>query len=784
MNQLRINLLLTLIIFNVSLFAQEQLTQTVRGRIIDNDSKIPVIGATAVIQGSNPILGASADIDGYFTIKNVPIGRVNIAISALGYEKQLLPNIIVESGKEAFVNVKLTETFETLATVTVTAKGNERKDEVINKMASVSAKTVTTEETGRYAGSLNDPARMVSAFAGVMGDGAGNNDIVVRGNSPRGILWRLEGMEIPNPNHFSNEGSSSGPVNALNANMLSNCDFFSGAFAPEYGNALSGVFDTRFRTGNNEKHEQTFSLGVLGTDITLEGPFSKDYNGSYLFNYRYSTLELLDKAGIVDFGGIPKYQDASMKINLPTKKHGYFSLVGLWGNSSIFQDETVEDTEEIFQKNDVNAGLAFVGLKHNYIMNDNVYIQSYASYSGSNSGIKSLSIDDETNSFYTSLNSKFTNSTYRLSTLFNAKINNRNTVKTGVIYSLMDYNMDVDRNDIKHTQLSYVFNDEGNTSMIQAYATWKYRILKDLTMVSGVHYTQLMLNNNFSVDPRIGLKWQMNPKQYISLGAGLHSKVEPISVYMANGRNSGVQNTNKNLELSKAAHAVVGFGHQFTENLFFKTELYYQHLYDVPVENLPGSSYSILNESAGFINKPLTNGGKGRNYGIELTLERFFNNNFYYLMTGSLFDSKYTAKDGIERDTRFNAQYAGNLVLGKEFQLPTRKKNKTLAINLKASLLGGNMSSVIDLEGSKAAGETVYFDDKIFSEKADDFFYLNLGITYRSNRKRTTHEIKLDIQNVTNNAVSVGQYYSEGQERIIDMKQLALTPNIIYTIKF
>lgn len=782
MNQQKTSLLLIVLLLQVNLFAQE-LTQTVRGRIIDNDSRVPIIGANAVIQNSNPFLGASADLDGYFTIKNVPVGRANIVITSLGYEKQVLSNIIVESGKETFLQIKLTETFETLATVNVTAQQNERKSEVINKMASVSAKTVTTEETGRYAGSLNDPARMVSAFAGVMGDGAGNNDIVVRGNSPRGILWRLEGIDIPNPNHFSSEGATSGPVNALNANMLSNSDFFSGAFAPEYGNALSGVFDTRFRTGNNEKHERTFSLGILGADVTLEGPLSDNYNGSYLVNYRYSTLELLDRAGIADFGGVPKYQDASMKVNLPTRKYGYFTLIGLWGKSSILHNETIEETDEILETDDVKSGLGFVGLKHNYIFNENVYVQSFASYSEDNNGINSLSLDKEANTFYQSLDSKFTNKAYKLSTSLHAKINKRNTLKTGVIFSLMDYSMFMDR-DSEYSQLEYNLDDAGKTSMIQAYSTWKYRILKNLTLVSGVHFTQLMLNKNYSIDPRVGLKWQMNSKQYLSLGAGIHSKVEPISVYMAGEKFGGQQNANKNLELSKAAHAVIGFGHQFSENLFFKTEVYYQHLYDVPVENDIASSYALLNETQGFITNDLVNLGTGRNYGIELTLERFFSNRFYYLLTGSLFQSKYTAMDGIERDTKFNAQHVGNLILGKEFLLPTRKKNKTLALNLKVSLLGGMRNSVIDLEASKEAGETVYFKDKIFTKKADDIFYLNLGVTFRSNQKKVTHELKLDIQNATNNSASVGEYYSRNQKKIIDLKQLALTPNIIYTIKF
>ena len=779
MTKRKIEIVLVLVMVNLSLFAQD-LTQTVRGRAIDNDSKLPMIGANIIIMDSDPFLGASADIDGYFVIENVPVGRVNIKVSAIGYETQVLSNIIVETGKEAFLDIKCVESFETLAEVTITA--TEEKNEVINKMAMVSGKTVTVEETGRYAGSLNDPARMVSAFAGVTGDPAGNNDIVVRGNSPRGILWRLEGIEIPNPNHFAGEGTTGGPVNTLNASMLANSDFFSGAFAPEYGNALSGVFDTRFRTGNNQKREYSFSIGVLGTDITMEGPFSKNYNGSYLVNYRYSTLELLDNAGIVDFGGVPQYQDGSFKVNLPTKSSGNFTVFGLFGKSAIHQELIEEESELVTEKAVMKAGLSIMGVKHNYIINKKTYVQSFVSFSNTYNGMDQLWLDG-ISTYYDAINNEFRENKYQVSTSLNKKINTRNTVNAGIIYTYMGYNM-LAKDNLNNTYPVTRVDAKGNTGMMQLYSTWKYRLREDLTMVSGIHYTQLMLNDNYSLEPRLGLKWQLNTKQYLSLGLGMHSKIENLSVYMASDTDDSGSYMNKDLELTKAAHYVLGFGHRFTENLFFKTEIYYQHLYDVPVENAPNSSFSMINESGVYSNVPLISSGTGTNYGAELTLERFYSNNFYYMVTTSLYQSKYSALDGIERNTRFNANYACNLVIGKEFKLPSKKKNKTLAVNIKTSLLGGNMYSPIDLESSINAGKTVYYSDKIFTEKADDVFYVNLGITYRVNRKKTTHEIKLDIQNLTNNEAIVAEYYNPQQEKIILVPQLSMIPNIMYIIKF
>lgn len=775
--------LVAIFIVASSLSFAQNFTQTVRGKITDINSKQTIIGANVVIENSHPLKGASTDIDGNFILKEVAVGRVTLRITALGYEPKVLSNVIVESAKETVLEVELVEAFEMLEQVVITAR--EEQGESINEMATVSAKTVTVEETGRYAGSLNDPARSVSAFAGVVGNAEGNNDIVVRGNSPRGILWRLEGVEIPNPNHFANEGSTGGPVNTLNATMLANSDFFSGAFAPEYGNALSGVFDTRFRNGNNQTSERSFSIGVLGTDITLEGPFSQNYNGSYLVNYRYSTLELMDKMGILDFGGIPRYQDASFKVNLPTKNLGNFSLFGLGGKSGISetQESMRNDTLTVTGRAEVRDALGVIGVKHNYMLNKNSYIQSYISLQGTKNTIDDDERDLNTDTYWDYYTQDFSNTTVRFSTSYNQKVNRRNTINTGIIYSALSYRMHSTLNTDNTIPVDYI-KASGKSSMIQGYGTWKHRVTKELSMVAGLHYTQLFLNNNYSFEPRLGLKYNLNPKQFVSFGAGLHSKVESISVYMANAEGYEGSFANQNLELTKSIHLVGGFGHQFNPNLSFKTEVYYQYLYDVPVENNINSKFSMINQSSSYINLPMVSEGTGTNYGLELTLERYYHNQFYYMVTTSLYKSTYTALDGVVHNSRFNANYAGNLVLGKEFNLKSKKNSKTIAINLKTSLLGGNRFTPIDLEESIAQGEEVRDYSKNYDSKYDDIFITNLGVTYRVNRKKVTHEVKLDIQNLTNNQGTVGSYYDSENQKIEEYHQLSLIPNLMYILKF
>jgi len=759
------------------------LTQTIRGTLIDTDTKLPMIGAKVIVTGTDPIQGAVADVNGDFKIENVQVGRIALKITSIGYKDVYLPNILLESGKEKVLQLEMTEEIQTLKEVKVTSRKD--KSESINNMATVSAKTFTVEETNRYSGSLNDPARMVSAFAGVTGDAEGDNDIVVRGNSPRGILWRLDGIDIPNPNHFAGEGSTGGPVNSLNGSMLANSDFFSGAFAPEYGNALSGVFDVRFRQGNNEQREYTFSAGIIGLDGTLEGPFKKGYRGSYLVNYRYSSIALLDKAGILDFDGIPKYQDASFKLVFPTKNAGTFSLIGLGGMSNIVQTDQDEELKKVYGIYAFRARMGVVGLKHTYVISPKLYVKSYVAATSSGNGGEGQGLRADSSSLYNENREYFTDSKIKAQTIFHYKLDKRNLFQVGATYTHMRYNFFFESDDNENGQMVRHLDSKGNADMGQSFISWKHRFSDDLTLITGAHYTHFFLNNNYAIEPRAGLKWNITPKHNVAFGFGLHSRMESVSTYLYNELQAdGTYNyPNRDLDLSKSAHYVLGYGFRISKNLHIKTELYYQHLYNVPVANDSASPFSMINVMRGIPDSPLVNEGTGRNYGVELTVERFFDKGFYYLITGSVYKSRYTALDGIERDTRYDANFAANALFGKEFAVGKKKKNKTIGLNTKVSYLGGNRYTGIDLNASQIAGTEV-LSNEYLGQKGDNVFFLNFGVTYRVDMKRTSHSFKIDVQNITNNQSVVSEYYNSRTNTIEQSVQLPMIPNLIYTLKF
>ena len=774
-----------LIVSCISGLAQQDLTQTIRGQVVDLDAKAPIIGATVIILNSEPLKGSTTDLDGNFRIENVEAGRVELKVSFVGYEEKVVPNVTVNTGKEVVLRIELLESVLGLDEVVITAD-DEPKNEALNEMSIVSTRTFSVEETKRFAGSLNDPARMAANYAGVIGSPTGNNDIIVRGNPSGGILWRLEGIEIPNPNHFAYEGSTGGPINALNSAMLANSDFHTGAFAPEYGNALSGIFDMKLRQGNSEQREYDFSAGVIGVDMTLEGPFAKGKRASYLINARWSSLELLDNLGIVDFGGVPKYKDLAFKFHFPTKKAGAFSLFGLGGLSNITLDSTTTreiDQAEIQYYSDAKNHLGVTGLNHVYFINSNSYFESFASLASN--GVEY--IFENNNGALTEFGQHDIQSkgAFRAGTAFHSKINPKNRLETGVIYSLQDFLFD---QEYEVFDTVYLAIDENNQAgLLQGYFSWKYRPTDRLTFVTGLHNTIFTLNNSFAIEPRASMQWKTGTRSSINFGTGLHSKPQTLPTYFVQVENPDgtFRSPNRDLALTKAAHFVTGYSIMLSEFTHLKLEAYYQYLFDIPVENDINSSTSSLNSIFTFEVMDYVSEGTGQNYGLELTLERFLSNDFYYLLTGSLYEAKYQALDGVMRNSRWNGNYSSNFLIGKEFHLrPKPKKQRTIALNGKVSYLGGMRYNPINLEESRVQTAMIRYDDPPYITKGDNIFLLNVGAAYRVNRKKTTQEVKLEVLNATNHAAVTEEIYAPWTKEIMEIKQWPLLPNIIYRIQF
>ena len=767
----------------------QPLTQTVRGKIIDSQSESPLIGATVVVVASDPLVGGVTDVNGEFVITNVPIGRHDFKVTFIGYEETFLSGQLVGSGKQTYVTIKMKESLTEMKELVVIAS-EKYKDRPLNEMATVSAKSFSVEQTSRYAATFNDPARAALSYAGVSTGGDDVlNEIVIRGNSPKGLLWRIEGVEIPNPNHFSDVGGSAGGINMLSNNVMSNSDFFTGAFPAEYGNAFSGVFDIQLRNGNNQEREYAFQAGFLGLAAAAEGPFSANSNASYLINYRYSTLALFDDMGINITGENEEitFSDLSFKLHFPTKKAGSISLWGL-GGSSTDDIGAIPENDEPYNERSHNK-LGILGLNHLVYLNRDTYLESTltASTRITEYDADSLRVKEE-------WKEDFSENTIRLSTMLNKKLNARNTIRTGAIYSHLGFDLFSQTFEEELGRLGTNVNETGSTQFLQAYGQWQHRASEQLTVNAGLHYSQLLLNNNSSLEPRLGLSYQLPNSQTLSFGMGIHSRMETPSIYLGTieQANGSLNQPNKDLGLMKAAHFVAGYQRPIGAKWKLKTEVYYQHLYDVPVSAFydPAAedassvgAFSLLNVSQGIVTGELGNDGTGRNYGVELTAERTLQGGFYMLLTGSVFQSKYTGADGVERNTRFNANYLFNTITGKEWKVGKGKQN-IISVNTRLIISGNNRFTPIDLTRSQAAGEEVLDNTRIFDASLDDYMRVDFGIRYIKNRPRTTSIIALNVQNITSRENEAGRFYSNEFNSVLSETQLALFPNLSYRLEF
>lgn len=755
-------------------FAQQP-AQVVKGRVVDTESQQPVIGANIIITSVDPIMGAATDTEGNFRIEKVPVGRHSFKITSVGYDDASLQEINVGSGKEVELNVKLTESFRALNEVVV--KAQKENGAPLNDMVSVSGRSFTVDQTKRFAASVNDPARMALSFAGVATNDDGSNQIIIRGNSPKGMLWRMEGIEIPNPNHFAQEGASGGGISALSANVLGNSDFLTGAFPAEYGNATSGVFDLKLRKGNNEKREYAMQAGILGLDFAAEGPIGPKGGASYLANYRYSTLSVLNKIGVNLNGDASiDFQDGAFKVHIPYDDKVVVSVWGMGGLSTSTVDD--DDFKEKFKS---NRGM--VGVNYLRYINNRSYMENIVSYSATS----------QTGDFYdkdieATYQQKFVNQALRLSSLYNYKLNARNTVRLGVIVNHLDFNLfDKDNEDGP-----FVINvdQKGSTQLFQAYAQWKGRLTPTVTVNAGLHGMLLGLNNQFSVEPRAGVRWSVAPRSTVSLGAGLHSKTEAISTYFAQVKVADGKTAllNKNLKLMKSAHLVAGYEFRPSPSWRLLAETYYQHHYNIPI-GPPNTSTPFLlhnsqiNEMSGFVNDTLMSDGKGRSYGLELTLEKSLTAGIYLMSTTSIYQSKYTGRDGIERDSRFNGKYVQNLLAGKEWRVGKSKTN-IFAANIKLLAAGGNRTTPIDLEKSRENGKTERDWTRSYGEQLPHYFRADLRISYTKNKKRTTSTLSLDMQNVTNRLNALDRYYDRRNDRVKLITQTGMLPILNYRLEF
>jgi hypothetical protein len=775
----------TIMMISAISFAQNN-KQNIRGVVLDKLSQTPIIGATIVVQNSTK--QTQTDNSGNYLLTDMAPDRYEIKVSFSGYKVVIIPNVIVTSGKEVILDITMDDEFNKLNEVVVKASN---KAGTINKLATVSARTFSMEEVNRFAGGRSDVARLAANFAGVSTPDDSRNDIVIRGNSPVGVLWRIDGMNVTNPNHFASVGTTGGAVSALNTNLLKNSDFFTSAFPAEYGNATSGVFDIGFRNGNSKKRETTVQLGVItGLEATTEGPINKEKGSSYLVGYRYSLAGVAQAAGVnIGTTATPSYQDLSFKLNGSTTKFGKFSLFGILATSTI--NISGGNSGSLYGNGnqvDFASKIGIVGFNHFKQINTKSFISSTIGLNYSKADQTAYDFERPTNIAFTKEISNVSKTAYNFSTTYNLKINPKFFIKAGIQDELIGLNLFYKTKQNSADTWKQVWDYKSYTNLAQAFVHAKYNISEQLILNAGLHSQKLFLNKSFSFEPRLGLKYAVNSKSSFSLGYGLHSQMQPINVYFLQTQNQdgSYSYNNKNLDFTKSQHFVLGYDLQPFKDWRLKTEVYYQYISNVPV-NTFSSSYSMLNTGSSFktdTEDNLTNAGSGKNYGAELTLEKFFSNGYYGLFTSSLYSSKYKGSDGIERNTAFNGKYVFNILGGKEWKVGSENRNK-FATDIKFTNAGGRAFTPIDLTASQSLNREVVSSDA-YSANYTNYFRFDVKGTYtiNSKNKQLSQSFSLDLQNVTNHKNMFSQSYDNQLQNVSTTYQLGFFPNFIYKLQF
>jgi hypothetical protein len=759
-----------------------QKTQSIRGTVTDKNTGVPLIGATVVLLDHEPVQGTITDHQGYYNLEGVPVGRQGIRVNYLGYHLAEYRGLDVSSGKAFTMDVEMEE--EVIMGEEAIVRAQSRKGQPLNEMALVSARSFNMEEAERYAGSWGDPARLVANFAGVQSPADQSNDIIIRGNSPAGLLWRMEGVSIYNPNHFGSIGSTGGPICMINNNLLANSDFYSGAFPAEYGNALSGVFDLNIRNGNNQEREFTAQMAFNGFEFGAEGPFSNKSNASYLVGYRYSSLALFDKLGMnTGVPAVPYYQDLTFKLDFPLSEQGRLSVFGLGGYNHIGTGKE-GDSSHNFWRSHANTGVAGISYKHYF--NTKTRLRTIVSWGGiRNYGTDSTFAGGVLEDKY---GNHFKEQKYTFQSDLRRKLSRKDHLVAGVEFSYIRASY---RDSIYLPYYDFYFtitDTEGDLMLWRAFANWKHKFNEVLQLVTGVHYQQVSLSNDLALEPRISMNWKFTPRQDISLGYGLHSQVQPRTVYfsetLVDTVNLEYVQTNRDLGFTRSHQLVLGYQLMINSTNRFKAEMYYQKLYDVPVTTHE-SHFSMINYGGSFstasVHDSLINKGLGWNVGIELTMERFLSNNFYYLATLSLFDSKYRASDGKTRNSLFNGNFILNLLGGYEWQL---RRQNAISVDGRLSWAGGLRTIPIDLEASREAGETVRDDSRAYDSRTDDYFRLDVRIAYKWNRPKATWTFAADIQNVTNHINPFFSEYNPETDQIEQVSQIGIVPAGVIRVNF
>ncbi|WP_353718274.1 TonB-dependent receptor [Dyadobacter sp. 676] len=764
--------IILLLFLSVNFVFAQEFTSVVRGSVKDADTGLPLAQATVQLDDK----GSMTDEAGQFRFEGVGVGRHILTVSFVGYQTLVIQEILLESGKENVQEVRLSATGRQLQEATVS--GNRPP-------AFNSVQAITAEQTLRYAATYLDPARVATSFAGVAAANDQANGLVVRGNSPNSMQWRLEGVEIVNPNHLSNAGtfsdrptSTGGGVNILSTQLMGTSYFMSGPFPSQYGNATGAILDMALRKGNDEQTEFTGQAGLIGLDLAAEGRLFRKSKASYLVNYRYSFTGLLGAMG-VNFGGEDiRFQDLAFHLNFPTRKGGRFAIFGMGGVSKNTFEPDKDTTAWQFEKDGryvyYENKMGAAGATLDQPVGRRASLRTALVASGLNTFRKAYQVDPATLQHGDLIgNDGIVNGKISFNSTLNYKIRSGVAFRGGLYMTSQQYRMPPAFPDL-----------EVKSWYIQPFVSWSHR--------AGAFVTEVGLHGMISrvqrpgvkasalVEPRLSVKWLGAPDKQLSVSYGLHSQLQTPNVYSSV---YGMTNIGQNFDLkpTRAHQVTLAYQQFFKRGSSLKIEAYWQHQFDVPVGTDMRDNYSAINLIEERPDVRLYNQGTGRNYGLEATFQKYLASQFYLLVSGSLYKATYTDYLGLRHDSRFDGGHTFSVTTGREFKA---RHGGLWGVNAKILWLGGFRDRPIDAAYAAYLKQTIYVYQADYSVKMKDYFRPDLRIYWKKGRVKFNRTLAIDLQNVSGTKNEAYRYFDTRQKRVVVQKQLGLIPVLSYRVEF
>jgi hypothetical protein len=761
----------------IGMLAQEPLG-TVRGTVCEATTGAPLQLVAVEVETGSPQLGSTTDSLGRFTISNVPVGHCTVKASLLGYSPRIVHEVWVRAGKETVLALALEGSSVQLNAIEVAVERFE--------VPHLGVRSFTVEQGLRYPAMFQDPSRLVSATPGVSAPSDQANHLMVRGNGPLANNWLLEGAEMVSPNHLGNAGTASdlptltgGGVSILSAQMLGPSRFRTGAMPVSHGNALGGIMDLELRRGNTEEREWTVQAGLIGIDVSTEGPITKSGKDFHLVNYRYSTLGLLSAMG-VDIGDEAiSFQDLSFHAGARIGERGEWRVFGLGGISSNVFKAKSDSAQWVYDKDsrdiEYSSSMGAGGAAFKLPLGRRSSISATALWSAAYQERTDLQTDTAAIA-----------PLREFASLYERKLSMRASAE-GALGNRLRYAIGASAMD---RMMVNVLADTTRGWLLRPYAQLRAMLPRSTHLTLGLAYSHFTYSNSALLEPRIDLFIGLRGSSALLIGAGVRGQLPQHTVINLSELSSGsiAQGIpdNRALGFQRSEDLTIGYQLRITSAITARAEAYMQRISDVP---RPWNGFTgIVGQDDALINSwdepqllPMEATGRAQNMGVELSIAQAMQKGFYWQLNGSAFQGTFDAA-GMERETRWSTNWTANAMAGKEWRKTKEEIVRTWGVGIRALGTGGMRYTPFD--NVVRRGFVVAYTGEPYSAQLRDVYRIDLRVYLKRDRNGRTGQWALDLQNAANTRNEAYRYFDYRKSETVTRYQLGLIPNLSYRVEF